>query len=257
MTESIARPWRGSVPLNPRTALSDLIARVFSAPFAKVFSSPIASPGAVAAIPWYLSGGIAAANCIAAYQPKGAASLAASYANLPNPGTYNAVPLDAITVLNAYGWYWNDYNIVICSLKAGIDASTMITVVVRYKTWENVFALFGAQSSAGNIFGIGMHGQGYIGNSYPTFTPTPVGTDNCMIICRTNRRLYYNGLKIQSSGNAETSWGSFGIRGCPNYNDDTNGYPWRPGGGVAAWVAFNTDITDDQAAALYTNIMIL
>jgi hypothetical protein len=45
--------------------------------------------GGAAAIPWYLSGGIVAANCIAAYQPKGAASLAASYVNLANPGTYN------------------------------------------------------------------------------------------------------------------------------------------------------------------------
>ena len=40
-------------------------------------------------IPWYLKGGIPKANCIAAYQPKGAASYAASKVNLVNPGTYN------------------------------------------------------------------------------------------------------------------------------------------------------------------------
>jgi hypothetical protein len=39
---------------------------------------------------WWLSGGIAAANCIAAYQAKGAADYAASKVNLANPGTYNA-----------------------------------------------------------------------------------------------------------------------------------------------------------------------
>jgi hypothetical protein len=38
---------------------------------------------------WWLSGGIAAANCIAAYQAKGAADYAASLVNLANPGTYN------------------------------------------------------------------------------------------------------------------------------------------------------------------------
>lgn len=41
--------------------------------------------------PWYLSGGIPAARCLAAYQPFGAASFAASKINLANPGTYNAV----------------------------------------------------------------------------------------------------------------------------------------------------------------------
>jgi len=42
-----------------------------------------------AAVPWWLSGGISAANCVAAWQAKGAASLAASYINLANPGTHN------------------------------------------------------------------------------------------------------------------------------------------------------------------------
>ena len=37
-------------------------------------------------IPWYLSGGIPAANCLAAYTPLGAASLAASYDNNAAPG---------------------------------------------------------------------------------------------------------------------------------------------------------------------------
>lgn len=41
---------------------------------------------AAAAASWWLSGGIAAANCLAAYTPKGAASLAASYDNNAAPG---------------------------------------------------------------------------------------------------------------------------------------------------------------------------
>jgi hypothetical protein len=53
---------------------------------------------------WWLSGGIAPATCLAAYTPKGAASLAVSYDNqatalngLPD-GTYD------ITVNNPTGW---------------------------------------------------------------------------------------------------------------------------------------------------------
>lgn len=50
---------------------------------------------------WWLAGG--APTPVAVYQPKGAASLAASYVNLVNPGTYDAAPGVAPT-LGADGW---------------------------------------------------------------------------------------------------------------------------------------------------------
>jgi hypothetical protein len=54
---------------------------------------------------WWLAGGISAANCIAAYQPKGAADLATSYVNLNAPGTNNAAPLTGAPTFNAaLGW---------------------------------------------------------------------------------------------------------------------------------------------------------
>ena len=48
-------------------------------------------------IPWYLSSGIAKVNCLAAYQAKGAASLAASYVNLVNPGTNDLITVSPPT----------------------------------------------------------------------------------------------------------------------------------------------------------------
>ena len=68
-------------------------------------AGPSAAGGA--AVPWYLSGGILAANCVAAYQPKGAASLAASYVNLANPGTYDAALGVAPTWAAGTGWTFN------------------------------------------------------------------------------------------------------------------------------------------------------
>lgn len=59
-------------------------------PFAKQLWPMMRGKAATAEIPWYLSGGIAEANCIAAYQPKGAADYAASKINIANPGTYDA-----------------------------------------------------------------------------------------------------------------------------------------------------------------------
>ncbi len=54
---------------------------------------------------WYRAGGAPAP--IAAYQPKGAASLAASYINLANPGTNNAAAGVAPTWDAANGWIFN------------------------------------------------------------------------------------------------------------------------------------------------------
>ena len=60
---------------------------------------------AAAAVPWWLTGGISAANCIAAYQPKGAADYAASKVNLAKPGTYDAADGTAYPTWSAAaGW---------------------------------------------------------------------------------------------------------------------------------------------------------
>lgn len=56
---------------------------------------------------WYLAGAVPAVNCKAAYAPKGAASLAASYVNLANPGTNNAAPGTAPTWDAVNGWKFN------------------------------------------------------------------------------------------------------------------------------------------------------
>lgn len=54
-----------------------------------------------AAASWWL---VTGATCIIAYQPKGAASLAASYTNLAQPGTYDAALGVAPTFDAATGW---------------------------------------------------------------------------------------------------------------------------------------------------------
>lgn len=58
--------------------------------------------------PWYLNGGISKANCVAVYQPKGAASYAASKVNLVTPGTYDLSDGAAFpTWAFATGWTFN------------------------------------------------------------------------------------------------------------------------------------------------------
>lgn len=54
---------------------------------------------------WWEAGG--ATGAVGVYQPIGAASLAASYSNLANPGTYDAAPGVAPTFSAATGWTFN------------------------------------------------------------------------------------------------------------------------------------------------------
>lgn len=57
--------------------------------------------------PWWLAGGIDPSACVAAYQPVGASSLAASYVNLANPGTYNATLGTAPAFSGETGWQFD------------------------------------------------------------------------------------------------------------------------------------------------------
>lgn len=77
-------------------------APVFGRPFAPTFDRHAAAAAAVA--DWWT---VAGKTCVAAYQPKGAASRAASYSNLANPGTYDAAPGNAPGWSSATGWVFN------------------------------------------------------------------------------------------------------------------------------------------------------
>lgn len=79
------------------------------------------------AAPWWTVAGV---TCRAAYQPKGAASLAASYVNLANPGTNDAAPGVAPTFDAATGWTFNGST---QWLTSGISpASTAWSLLVQY-----------------------------------------------------------------------------------------------------------------------------
>jgi hypothetical protein len=55
--------------------------------------------------PWYLAGGVDPANCVAAYQAKGAADYATSKVNLANPGTHDLIDGTSAPAFDtATGW---------------------------------------------------------------------------------------------------------------------------------------------------------
>lgn len=67
-------------------------------------------------------------TCIAAYQPKGAASLAASYVNLANPGTNDAAPGVAPGWTAADGWVCSGSSWLDTGLTPALDQSYSVAV---------------------------------------------------------------------------------------------------------------------------------
>jgi hypothetical protein len=79
--------------------------------------------------PWWLAGGIPRTTCLAAYQPKGASSLAGSYTNLATPGINNAAPGVAPTWDVVNGWKFNGSSQY---LKTGVIPSTNHSLIVLF-----------------------------------------------------------------------------------------------------------------------------
>lgn len=115
--------------------------------------------GAVAAappvVPWYLAGGVSAANCVGAYQAIGAASLAESYINLATPGTYDLTIAASETPgwNTAYGW---DF---VAATPSPLTTGTLIpadnwSVIVRYSdlTTSVNWALVGSRGASNTRF---------------------------------------------------------------------------------------------------------
>jgi hypothetical protein len=115
----------------------------FSPTFGRTFSPTFQpkSQAAVAGGGWWLTGGIAAANCIAAYQPKGAVDITASYVNLANPDTYNLTVGNAPAFNTATGWTFNG------------TGNYLITGIIpeNDQTWSMIVKFSGVTSQNGLV----------------------------------------------------------------------------------------------------------
>jgi hypothetical protein len=104
---------------------------------------------------WYLQGGISTANVVAAYTPIKKTTLAESYINDANPGTYDATPIVAPSLVTSKGWQF--------STVAGSMLNTHIiptnnqtwSMVIKYRDFvktTNEQALAGTYAASQKIF---------------------------------------------------------------------------------------------------------
>lgn len=111
---------------------------------------------------WYLAPGIDPSTVIAAWQPKGAASLSDSYVNIANPGTHD------LTVGNAPNWdAVNGQKYTAASshyLKTGIIPTANTSVIIRISNGVVGGIFFGSDDSGITRYlllsmGVLMHGS--------------------------------------------------------------------------------------------------
>lgn len=163
--------------------------------------------GGAVATPWYLVAGV---TPIAAYQPKGAASLAASYINLINPGTYNAAPGVAPTFNTATGWTFNGTTQY---LNSGVVHGQNWTIIAQFSgASDSASVMCGAQDAGDtalsvspyfNLFGAN---RAFYGNGGVIAVSTGLASGN---LCSAGNQGYKNGV---AHGAAIPAWSGVNTR---------------------------------------------
>lgn len=191
---------------------------------------------------WYTAAG--APMPVAVYQPKGAASLAASRINLANPGTYDAADGVAPTFDPATGWAFDGAKF----LATGITAATGWSALVRFTdcTMIGYQTAIGAYNGANDRFQImpSFAGGKLYGNGGALiFDPPTAIAGGVMAIA--GSAAYLDG--IAESG----AMGAWDGPGAQIYIGSRNAIPNDPFiGKIQAIAIYDSTLTAGQVAAI-------
>lgn len=200
---------------------------------------------------WWNAGGVDPSAVLAVYQPKGAASLAASYQNLASPGTYDAAPGTAPSFNTATGWAFaaasSQY------LTTGIASALTQTFIVRVSgvSDANSYA-FGSYKTSVPSYLVGISplngGKAYfyyqLYGAYTLATGAAAG-----VFAVSALGAYLNGSSVGTlggvSGNPSLPYfiGCLNTAGVPNYFISGN---------VLALAIYGATLTAPQVAAVST-----
>ena len=202
------------------------------------------------AAPWWQ---VAGATCVAAYQPKGAADLATSYVNLANPGTYNAAPGVAPTLV-ASGWVFNG---ITQWLTSGVLSAANMSVFVRFSnaTGATKCAIGSQDVNSHGILLLPRNG-GQTGHflcyGATSQQPAPALSSGVLAVAGVNG--YLDGVSQTSAlGNVIANPKTIYI-GAMNNN---GGVAWHFIGNIQAAVIYSTVLTAGDVAALTARMQAL
>lgn len=193
---------------------------------------------------WWQASGV---TPVAAYAPKGAADIAASYINLANPGTNNAATGVAPSFNASTGWTFNGSTTY---LTTGLVPTSAWTMMVRFSSGSGTNTLAGSVATNADFY-IKPSNSGGTAREYSygdgALTTGAVVTSGTMAIAGANG--YYNGaldnvISATFSGTAQDIY-----IGCRNSGDAANSI-WT--GAIQAVAIFNQTLNATQVAALHT-----
>lgn len=203
------------------------------------------------ATPWYRAGGVAAANCLVAYQPKGAASQAASYTNIANPGTYNATVGVAPTWDATNGWIFNGTSQY---LTVPYTLAHPVSLIVRFSGRSTDGFLTGAFISTSSTLAVAPRRTSttFVA-SYGTLA-TLTNSTTSGVAANTVTEFYINGSSA-SRGTGTTGIPALSLFiGCVNLSGSPSLYA---NGNVQAYALYNTTLSAAQVAAITTAMQAL
>jgi hypothetical protein len=226
--------------------------------------------------PWYLAGGVAAANCVAAYLAKGAADYATSKVNLANPGTHDltdgavAPAFDAAT-----GWTFDGATTYLVTDLSTVDIGKQTgSIIIRCFTESATQqVLVGAYTEVGDHYtelwlyvSLTVTGVDYGRYHYFSYTTggtsatyTSSGGDGNIVICGAGNKLYMNGLDTgevcDPYENLEDESPDLWI-GVTNYVPPAD-FSALFNGELYCLAFYNSILTSDQIAAITTAMQAL
>lgn len=178
-------------------------------------------------------------TCVAAYDAIGAASLADSYVNEANPGTYDAAPGTAPTWAYGTGWTFNGTTQYLNT--GGLLIGSGYSMLVRFSGMTGNGNIAGCQDPANNRrFWIQPNrASNQRGYGYGTSGTLLVGTGATSGVIGYSSRAYYNGTL---EGATDTTSANVGIQFAIG--------AMRSGAGLALYAAASI-----QAVAIYSGLL--
>ena len=220
-------------------------------------------------VPWYLSGNIPLANCIAAYKPKGAASYAASKVNIVNPGTYDLSDGAAFPTWDAVnGWTFVDGSLQYLTIASAIITGVPFTMVCRFNAdtvdlgythisicdtaLENAYALQAVGSVAGDPvrmqandnpnYGLALTSTGFTAGAWHTAAGVGIAANSWAAYIDGGSK-GVSGLAATVTGLDTTYIGAISIAGV---------LFWYFDGKISACAVYNIALSDAQVLSLHT-----
>lgn len=224
---------------------------------------------------WWLAGGIPGSNCLAAFKPKGAASLAASYVNLASGGaTWDAAPGVAPTFDTSYGWDFNsaayEYLVIgsgamfsavplsfVALFKADNVTSACSLLSVSNSVSKNLFLLLCAGDIAGDpVRAWTATGANAAASSLSGYLASAWYVGAAVYSAANNRAAFINGGDKGTEATSVTPAGlDTTMIGTVYWN--TGGKVWFMNGKIGACAFYNIALSDDQVLALYNSMISL